>query len=272
MRLEFWEDKSNSLKLSNILRTAIQPMVRFRQFANIKDVYGDGLGSLEIKEKGLKIPYTNSSFAGRDIITLVTNVLARDACKQLDAAAYRQFNATSLFVTPTSGNSASSITLNTGGATNINRSSMSEAHVRKIVSIMRELKIKPNYCGDYYCIGRPETFKAINLEHPDYYSDSRLFSGEIGRYNGCRFVEQTNIASKGWAGGLSDEAFFFGEDTIAEVIAVPEEIILIPPGDYNCYGIGWNYLGGFVISSINKIIKWSSNEEQTFKYTPRIII
>lgn len=42
-------------------------------------------------------------------------------------------------------------------------------------------------------------------------------------------VEQTNIASKGWA--ATDEAFFFGEDTVAEAIVIPEEIRGRIPGD-----------------------------------------
>ena len=51
-----------------------------------------------------------------------------------------------------------------------------------------------------------------------------VMNGEIGRYEGIRFVEQTNIASESWTNSLSDAIYFFGDDAVAEGIVVPEEI------------------------------------------------
>ena len=59
-----------------------------------------------------------------------------------------------------------------------------------------------------------------------------IMNGEIGRYEGCRFVEQTHksktsigtYTAAAWTNSLSGWAFFFGEDTVAEAVAVPEEI------------------------------------------------
>ena len=92
-----------------------------------------------------------------------------------------------------------------------------------------------------------------------------IFNGETGRYEGIRFVEQTNIASQGWTNGLSDEAFFFGADTVAEAIVEPEQIRGKIPTDYGrSRGIAWYYLGGFGIThnatdgTQNRILKWSS--------------
>ncbi len=101
--------------------------------------------------------------------------------------------------------------------------------------------------------------------------------GEIGRYLNTRFVEQTNVAKGGaadsstwtafvadaWNNAKSDWVFFFGSDTVAEGIAVPEEIRGKIPTDYGrSKGIAWYYLGGFAIVHTNaadtRIIKWDS--------------
>ena len=98
-----------------------------------------------------------------------------------------------------------------------------------------------------------------------------IMNGEIGRYDGVRFVEQTHIA-KGtgmgtagvaWTNSKSDWALFFGEDTVAEAVAVPEEIRGKIPGDYGRdRGVAWYYLGGFGITHTQqaqtRIVMWDS--------------
>lgn len=145
---------------------------------------------------------------------------------------------------------------------------------------------------DYMCISHPSTFRNFknNLEDLHKYVDKGLdmiFNGEMGRYEGCRFVEQTNIPKGGAAdsttfnpygasGGVSDAwnnaksswAFFFGDDTVCEGIVVPEEMRGKIPGDYGrSRGVAWYYFGGFGLihpldatnSSINaRIVKWDS--------------
>ena len=95
-------------------------------------------------------------------------------------------------------------------------------------------------------------------------------NGEIGRYDGVRFVEQTHkakasigTATSAWTNGKSDWAVFFGEDTVAEAVAVPEEIRGKIPGDFGRdRGIAWYYLGGFGIvhtqAAQSRIVIWDS--------------
>jgi len=90
-----------------------------------------------------------------------------------------------------------------------------------------------------------------------------IMNGEIGRYEGMRFVEQTNIAKETWSNAKSNWCFFMGEDTVAEAIACPEEIRGKIPTDYGrSKGIAWYYLGGFGIvhaaEKNSRIVKWSS--------------
>ncbi|MGH2362042.1 MAG: hypothetical protein ACRDGM_16070, partial [bacterium] len=66
----------------------------------------------------------------------------------------------------------------------------------------------------------------------------------------------------------SNWAFFFGEDTVAEAIAVPEEMRGKIPTDFGrSRGIAWYYLGGYgLVHPINsadnsknaRIVKWDS--------------
>ncbi len=102
-------------------------------------------------------------------------------------------------------------------------------------------------------------------------------NGEIGRYEGMRFCEQTNIAKGGavdsatwnwytadaWNNGDSDWVFFFGEDTVAEALAIPEEVRGKIPSDFGrSRGVAWYYLGGFGIVHTDaeqaRIMKWES--------------
>ncbi len=84
-------------------------------------------------------------------------------------------------------------------------------------------------------IGRPTVFEQLrtDLEGVFQYTESgygKILKGEIGRYDGCRFIEQTNIAKgtgnggTAWSSGYSDWAYFMGADTVAEIIVVPPEI------------------------------------------------
>ena len=91
-------------------------------------------------------------------------------------------------------------------------------------------------------------------------------------------VEQTNIAKGNgttgiatanggdmttWTNAKSDWMFFFGNDTVAEAIAVPEEMRGKIPTDYGrSKGVAWYYLGGFgivhTLASKARIVKWAS--------------
>ena len=136
-------------------------------------------------------------------------------------------------------------------------------------------KYKAYTDDDYYCIGWPTTFRTFknDLETIKQYTDmgfGHIMRGEIGRYENCRFVEQTNVAKTGmgtaasaWANAKSNWAVFFGADTVAEAVAIPEEIRGKIPGDYGRdKGVAWYYLGGFGICHTARdqarIILWDS--------------
>jgi len=309
-----------SQNLSKELRQALQPSVKFRQFADVKDASMSGKGkgatftwdvvsnvatrgttmletstmpetnftitqgTLTVTEAGNSIPYSGklealSQFAVKEP---VMRALKNDATKVFDCLAHAQFNATPIQAV---GTSSTTVTFSTNGtASGTNSQAFNNGHAKIIVDYMKEANI-PAYTGDdYYAIAWPTTLRTFknNLESIHQYTEAGLtmiMNGEVGRYENCRYVEQTNIPKGGagdsttwnsftntadaWNGGYSDWIFFFGEDTVAEAVVIPEEIRAKIPTDYGrSKGIAWYYLGGFGLvqtaASEARVVKWSS--------------
>lgn len=289
-----------SLNLSKELRVALRPIVKFRQFADVKDAAHQGLnkgdtfhwnvystvasggaaltegtaigetnftitqGTMSITEYGNSIPFTSKldDLSEQPVKEIIHKVLKVDAAQTMDGMVADQIDTTPLRVVPTSGTATDSVTLTTNGtATATNNVAMGKDHIKAIVDTMKERNI-PAYEGDdYFCIAWPTTFRTLknNLESISQYVESgfqMIRNGETGRYEGVRFVEQTHRSKGGAASGLgtaastwtnsaSDWAVFFGADTVAEAVAIPEEIRGKIPSDYGrSRGIAWYYLGG----------------------------
>jgi N4-gp56 family major capsid protein len=303
-----------ALNLSRQLRMAVQPIVKFRQFCDVKDAAHQGLhrgdtfhwnvfsdvstqgatltetntvpetsftiaqGTMTITEAGNSVPWTGKldDLSEQPVAEVIRKVLKTDAKKAFDNLASAEFNKAALRVAPTGGSSATAVTLTTNSVCTITNSlALSNNHVKSIVDVMKERNI-PAYTGDdYYAIAWPTTFRAFkdDIESLKSYVDQgfrMIMNGEIGRYDGVRFVEQTfkakgsiGTAATAWTNSLSDWVVFFGEDTVAEAVAVPEEIRGKIPGDYGRdRGIAWYYLGGFGIvhtqAAQNRIVIWDS--------------
>jgi len=297
----------SSQKLSKVLRTALQPLVKFRQFADIKDaamqgkskgdtfhwnVYSDVAtagtvltetatmpetnftitqGTMTITEYGNSVPYSGKldDLSEHPVKEIINKVLKNDAKKAFDSAAHDQFNATPLRVVPTAGTATDAVTLTTNGtATLTNNVALGKNHIKAIVDLMKERNIPPYMGDDYFGLAHPTTFRTLknDLETVHQYVDQgfqMIMNGEIGRYEGVRFIEQTNVAKEAFTNAKSNWAFFFGDDTVAEAIAVPEEMRGKIPTDFGrSKGIAWYYLGGFglvhPVAANARIVKWDS--------------
>ena len=300
--------------LSRELRMAVQPGLRFRNFADVKDpahqgrhkgaifhwdiyldtddaggvlvetetipetTYTKTQGTLTIDEYGIAVPYTGKldDLSFQPVKEIIHKVLKNDCKKTLDRMVHTQFALTPLRVVPDGGTATAAVDLTTDGtATQTNSIALGKEHVKTIIDAMKERDIPAYDHDDYYCIARPSTFRSFknDLEGIKQYIETgfgHIQRGEIGRYEGCRFIEQTNIlagegttADASWTNGLSDWAFFCGEDTVGEAIAVPEEIRGKLPGDYGRdKGIAWYYLGGaglvHTLASQSRIVMWDS--------------
>ena len=247
-------------------------------------------GTLTINEAGNSVPYTGKldDLSLHPVKTVINKVLKNDATKWFDAAAHTQFNATPLRVVPTAGTSTAALTLTTNGtATLTNNVAFTKDHAKLVTDLMKERNIPPYRGDDYYALAWPTTLRRLknDLESIHTYTEAgfqMIMNGEIGRYENQRYVEQTNIPKGGaadsttwnayartadvWNNALSDWIFFLGEDTVAEGIAVPEEMRGKIPTDYGrSKGVAWYYLGGFGLihgldatdgSASARIVKW----------------
>jgi N4-gp56 family major capsid protein len=262
-----------------------------------------------IVEYGNAIPYSGKldDLSEQPIREIINKTLKIDVAETFDIAAWAQFNATPLKVSPGSGTSATTIdAMATNGIPTATVSvPLGKGHIEPISTAMKERNIPAFENGDYMAIARPTTYAKLksDLEGIQTYTETGLAqikNGEIGRYRGVRFIEQTHIPAGGaaaswtagvtvlatsgaafnpqtgtsaaWAGsgatnGTCDWVFFMGADTVAEGIAIPEEIRGKIPDDYGRgRGIAWYALEGFGIShpySENsaldcRIVKWDS--------------
>ena len=303
-----------ALNLSRQLRMAVQPIVKFRQFCDVKDAAHQGLhrgdtfhwnvfsdvgtqgstlvetstipetsftiaqGTMTITEAGNSVPWTGKldDLSEQPVAEVIRKVLKTDAKKAFDNLAATEFNKAALRVAPTGGTGTAALTLTTNSVCAItNDIALGSLHVKSLVDIMKERNI-PAYTGDdYYGLAWPTTWRAFkdDIEALKSYVDQgfrMIMNGEIGRFEGVRFVEQTHkakgsigTAATAWTNAKSDWAVFFGEDTVAEAVAVPEEIRGKIPGDYGRdRGIAWYYLGGFGIvhtqAAQSRIVIWDS--------------
>lgn len=311
-----------SRQLSNVLRMNVQPLTKFRQFADVHDAAQQGKrkgntftwdvvsdvaqvgqvlvetntmpetnltitqGTLTITEAGNSIPYSGflDNLSKYPVEDIIKKGLKNDCVKTLDRMTWGQFNQALIRVIPVGGTSAVAVTLYTNGTvTGTNNVAYSNAHAKAIVDAMKERNIPAYIADDYYSLAWPTTLRTFknSLEAIHQYSDTGfnlIMNGEIGRYENCRYIEQTNIAkgvgSTGiatagggdmvqWTNGQSDWIFFFGNDTVAEAIATPEEMRGKLPSDYGrSKGIAWYYIGGFgivhVLAINARIVKWDS--------------
>ena len=305
-------------ELTNVMRTALQPIVRFRNFCDAKDATDKGLGkgelfswnvysdvgvggdqldeqiampetnytitqgSLTITEYGNYVPYSGKldNLSKQPVSEIIHKVLKNDAKKTLDGAAFNQFNLTDLTVA--SASSTTAVTFEEGGCTVTNAVALGKGHIGAIVDGMKERGIPPYMGDDYYAISHPTTYRQLraDLESVHQYVETGfgfIMNGEIGRYEGVRFTEQTHVAKGGavdsttytfrvadaWNNAKSSWMFVLGEDTVAEALAIPEEIRGKIPTDYGrSRGVAWYYLGGFGLihtaGAQSRVVKWES--------------
>jgi len=244
--------------------------------------------SLTITEYGNSVPYTGKldNLSKQPVMDIINQALKNDATKTFDGAAHLQFKATGLKAAPAGGNSATAIVVVQSGSIGVtNNLAMNKAHVKAISDTLKERNIPAFQGNDYVGIAWPTTWRQLktDLEAIHQYVEAgfrMILNGEIGRFEGIRLVEQTNIAKGGaedsttwtfrnpdpWNNAASDWAFFFGEDTVTEAMVIPEEIRGKIPGDFGRdKGVAWYYLGGFgIVHSSSgalanqRIMQWAS--------------
>jgi hypothetical protein len=115
---------------------------------------------------------------------------------------------------------------------------------------MKILLIPKREDDNYACVASTNSIRGLydffEAKAQDTTMDP-LYRGEVGRYYGCRFVEETNFLSNAdGSNGLYGEACFFGADAVREGVAIPEEIRIGIPTDFGRdQAMAWYALLGF---------------------------
>ncbi len=203
-----------SFNLSEELRMAVQPMTKFRQFADVKDatqqgkkkgqtytwdVYQDVAtraaqtlaetntmpetnytivqSTLTIAEGGNSVPYTEmlDNLSMHPVKTIIQKVLKNDAAKWFDASAFTQFNATPIRASVTT--STTSLTVATNGTSvTTNSIAFRKQHANMMLDLLTERNIPPYTANDYYAIGWPTAFTSLrqDLEAIQQYTSEGL--------------------------------------------------------------------------------------------------
>ena len=196
--------------------------------------------------------WTLSLLAKLSIEDMVIISLMNDMAKTLDRAASVPFRDADLIYTPTgtSSNRRRTLTVNgTPGARATRPFGMWD--LKNVVDDFRCIYNAPAYDNnDYICITSctgtrgikddPEFFAAAQYGDPE-----RLFSGEVGRIYGTRFIEENNVLNANLPAGLG-EMIFVAYDAVIEIVAYAEEIQARVSLDYQRdRGIRWVWVGGF---------------------------
>jgi len=225
-----WVDQSGYLtnnKLSKDWRKSAQPLIRYRQFCDIKDALGKQAGqtvnwlraanvsnygktiaetatmpettqsltwgTLTVGEYGNSIPFTQKVevLSEFELKTIINGGLRDDMVKVVDGVVERQFNACQLRYV---GSSTTTYALTTNGtATAVNTSVLNSYHVRKM-RLELEKRNVPTYDGDYVMINSLEAMESLEgaVESVNQYTESgqkKIWSGEVGKLHGVRFVK-----------------------------------------------------------------------------------
>jgi N4-gp56 family major capsid protein len=208
-----------ALNLSKFLRHAVQPTIKWRQFAVAKDAsqqgknrgdlfhwnnYGDlqtqggpipenlpipktqaniGQSSLQITEYGNSTDYTGKldDLSEHPIKVIINKQLKHDAKKALDLATFAQFDSTPLVITPTGGTSLTDITLATNGTpVDTNDAPLTLEHIKAISDMMKERNV-PTYedTDDYYNISHPSTLRPVKSELEQLFKYTETGLGQI---------------------------------------------------------------------------------------------
>ncbi len=205
-------------------------------------------GSLVVNEWGNSIANTLKAkvLAEVSVPDAVTTVLRNDMAARLDSAVAAEFQTSDYKAMVI--NTATTSFSSAGSAGSSAVANMSDKNVRDIIDKMKILNI-PKVNGEYISVASTNSIRGLY----DFFEAKAqnttmapLAIGEVGKYYGCRFIEETNVLSN-TLNSLYGEAVFFGSDAVREGVVIPEELRIDIPKDFGRdMATAWYALLGFV--------------------------
>jgi N4-gp56 family major capsid protein len=273
--------------LSKEVTNAAQPLMKFKQFTDMKMEAGRGRGETFLFDKygnidteggtlaetstipsrsyrvyqgtgtlyefGNSVPFTRKyeELAQVDARSGVSRILADDQAKVIDTTIEAQFDACKIRYNATS---ATTGTFHTNGTdTETNTSALNRYHVKILYDYLwNNLNAKPYFAGsdDYAGILSQNAMRGIfnDCETVVMYTEFPAY-GEFGRYSSCRMTKTNHGLSNAIGNGSAyGEAYFFGANTVKEGIAVAPVVIPKEVTDYGrSRGLAWYAIMGYKI-------------------------
>lgn len=220
-------------------------------------------GQLIVTEYGNSVPYTGKleALAEFDPSNIAQRALMQDQAKTLDAVRASYFKNSGVAYIPTGSVGTPTNTIRAGTAIlagDLATRNMQMFDVKEIRDYMMEQLLTPPYDGEnYVCVGSTRALRGVKndtefIEAAKYGDPERLFTGEVGKIEGVRFIESNHQAAIGRLGAVGSseydygEAVFFGEDPVVEGVAIAPEVRAKIPGDYGrSRGVAWYAILGW---------------------------
>jgi len=214
-------------------------------------------GQLVMTEYGNSIPWTGKleTLAEFNPNNIAQQVLRNDMAKTIDAIVARTMKRCAITATPTAAG-AITIAVETTPSTGWYAGGLTAEHIYAVRDYLKAvLKCEPFDGENYIAVGSVRALRSLRKDTDwkdaaKFGDPERLFSGEVGRFDGIRFIESNNDAAldNGLQNGGNDvggEMLIFGADPIVSGTAIAPEIRAKVPSDYGrSKGVAWYALMG----------------------------
>lgn len=206
------------------------------------------------KEYTLGIDYTwrLDMLAKLDVYNQVIVALTHSISRTLDRAAAAVFRSADLVYTPTGTETDKTYSLGAAGV------ALSQAtrpwsvwDHRNVIDLMNGTYNMPFY-DDVGFVSVDSTQFLRSFKEDGTWeriiapqNAGRAFRGEVGEFDGCRFIQETNVLSNNLGlNAVLGEAIYIAADAVMEIIVLPEEIQAKLGQDYGRdKGMRWVYYG-----------------------------
>ena len=271
-------------KLSKSLRAQNAPEWTYRQFVDTKEALGAKSGdivyfdktlrldtkgttlvetttmpenrwkvikdSVVVNEYGNSTPYTEKlqTLAEFDPQDISSRTLKSDMLEVIDSAVAAQFNNARFRAACTT---TASTTFTTNGATTTSANvNMSDKNVRDVVDYLDQRWVPRFSDKNFRAIVSVNTRRGIYdyLQAVAQYAEADYrHNSEVGQYYGVRFaLDNSYLSDAVGSNAVYGEAFFFGQESVLEAVALLEEVRMKVPTDYGrAKGVAWYGLFGF---------------------------
>lgn len=205
-----------------------------------EDEFAISTVSITVSELGRAIPYTSLSMdlSSFDLENPIQKKLMEQMKLALDTKVATAYKTCKVKYIPT-GDAAGTFDTD-GTASTAATANMNIYHVEEIVDYLYDTLHCPTYDGDDYVgIFRRLGIRGIKRdpeweEWHKYTNPQAKFNGEVGRIEGCRFVEtnHANALGKVGTGSVLGEGVVFGADGVAMAEALTPELRAAIPQDF----------------------------------------